>query len=205
MNRARLGDICEVNPSPNYDLTGDENCTFIPMDAVDDTFGTIVRRKIRRICEVETGYTFFREDDVLFAKITPCMENGKCAIAKKLTNKIGFGSTEFHVIRPNVDIISSWIFFFIRQERVRQRAQHRMTGSAGQKRVPAAFINELEIPLPDPGEQKRIARRLWKRQTGYAARAATPANSATPSSGLSSSKCSRARHPETGPRKLSKI
>lgn len=162
MNRVRLGKICEINPAPDRGLTGETRCTFVPMDAVDDSFGIIARRETRQVDDVQNGYTFFREGDVLFAKITPCMENGKCAIAKQLTNGIGFGSTEFHVIRANGEVSAPWIFYFIRQSSIRKQAEHRMTGSAGQKRVPASFLDELEIPLPSCDEQNRIVAILEK-------------------------------------------
>ena len=71
----------------------------MPMEYVNDEFGVIVKQDSRRVAEVEKGYTYFGEGDVLFAKITPCMENGKGAIATNLKNGVGFGSTEFHVLR----------------------------------------------------------------------------------------------------------
>ena len=103
---------------------------------------------LRQVAEVEKGYTYFQEGDVLFAKITPCMENGKCAIAKRLVNGIGFGSTEFHVIRPKESVTSEWIYYYLRQETTRKKAKRSMTGSAGQKRVPSLFLQDVEIPLP---------------------------------------------------------
>ncbi len=107
--------------------------------------------------EVERGYTYFANGDVLFAKITPCMENGKCALAYGLQNNTGFGSTEFHVIRAGSTVSSEWIYYFIRQETVRQEAKRHMTGSAGQQRVPASFVAKIEVPLPPLPEQQRIA------------------------------------------------
>jgi type I restriction enzyme, S subunit len=85
------------------------------------------------------------------------MENGKCSIAKNLKNDIGFGSTEFHVLRTSNLVIPKWIFYYLRQEKIRQKAERNMTGSAGQKRVPTRFLADLDIPLPPLEEQKRIA------------------------------------------------
>lgn len=133
------------------------------MEYVDEHLGSIVNKTVRNISEVEKGYTYFEDRDVLFAKITPCMENGKCAIASHLLNGIGFGSTEFHIIRSKSEIISEWIYYFLRQESVRYQAERRMTGSAGQKRVPSSFLEEeLCIPLPPLPEQQRIAVLLGK-------------------------------------------
>lgn len=157
-----IGEVCKVNPKPDANLSPTQQCSFIPMEYVDDSFGTVTHQAIRSIEQVKTGYTFFKNADVLFAKITPCMENGKCAIARKLTNGIGFGSTEFHVIRPGPLVIPEWVFYFIRQAWVREHAERRMTGSAGQRRVPTNVVEELEIPLPPLPEQQRIAAILEK-------------------------------------------
>lgn len=162
MKTEPLGDICKINPSMDAGLAFDLQCSFVPMEYVDDSFGIITRQVNRTVEEVKTGYTFFKDGDVLFAKITPCMENGKCAIARKLINGIGFGSTEFHVIRPDASLIPEWVFYFIRQAWVREYAERRMTGSAGQKRVPVNVIEELEIPRPSLPEQKRLAAILEK-------------------------------------------
>jgi len=139
----QLGDICELNPGVDSGIQDDVNCSFVPMEYVDDISGTITKSDTRRIGDVKKGYTFFRDGDVIFAKITPCMENGKCALAKNLTNGIAFGSTEFHVVRARNSIIPQWIYYFLRQEKIRQQATHWFRGTAGQQRVPIAFIEEL--------------------------------------------------------------
>ncbi len=127
------------------------------MERVDDWSGRIVAPMERQVKEVEKGYTYFADGDVLFAKITPCMENGKCAVASGLRNAVGFGSTEFHVIRTREEVSPEWVYYFMRQEAVRQEAKRHMTGSAGQQRVPADFVAQVEIPLPPLPEQQRIA------------------------------------------------
>jgi type I restriction enzyme S subunit len=132
------------------------------MEYVDDYLGAISQTSIRQVSEVANGYTSFQDRDVLFAKITPCMENGKCAIARNLENGIGFGSTEFHVVRAGDEIIPEWVYYYLRQEVVRKEAERNMTGSAGQKRVPSKFLVETLIPLPPLDEQKRIADILSK-------------------------------------------
>jgi len=154
----RLGEVCGINPKRDFN-TRNENAptTFIPMQAIDERKGVISRSEIKPYSEVKKGYTFFRENDVLFAKITPCMQNGKHAVAQNLIDKIGFGSTEFHVIRPTNKATSDWIHAFIRQPSVLKEAMAYFTGAVGQQRVPASFLENLQIPLPPLPEQKRIA------------------------------------------------
>jgi type I restriction enzyme S subunit len=133
------------------------------MEYVDEVTGTVSRTDIRLVNEVQKGYTYFAENDVLFAKITPCMENGKCAIARNLVNGLGFGSTEFHVLRAGPETIPEWVYYYLRQVSTRSRAEERMTGSAGQKRVPSSVLEEeLFISLPPLPEQRRIAALLAK-------------------------------------------
>jgi type I restriction enzyme S subunit len=146
----RLGDVCEINPRDKNlrDLSLELEVTFIPMKAVDYKKGEIISPEIRQLKQVIKGYTQFKEGDVIFAKITPCMENGKVAIARKLKNDLGFGSTEFHVLRSSSQIISEYVYFYIRQPSFRDKAQMNMTGTVGQLRVPTHFMKNVEIPLP---------------------------------------------------------
>ncbi|MEW5936645.1 MAG: restriction endonuclease subunit S [Candidatus Thermoplasmatota archaeon] len=161
----RLGDsdVCEINPpkSEISQLPPTTEISFIPMSSISEQ-GTIINSECRIISEVIKGYTYFKNNDVIFAKITPCMENGKTAIAKNLRNGIGFGSTEFHVIRPKKLILADWIHYFIRQDVIRKEAKKSFTGTAGQQRVPASFLNDLKIPLPPLPVQKRIVAILDK-------------------------------------------
>lgn len=155
----KLDEISIVNPRMDNErnLPDDYSVSFIPMSAVDDIKGQIIDFDTRNISEVKKGYTFFKEDDVLFAKITPCMENGKSAIARGLKNRIGFGSTEFHVIRCGEKIIPEYIHSIIRFSHFREIAEDYMTGSAGQKRVPSEFIKNFKIPLPPLFLQQQFA------------------------------------------------
>lgn len=157
-----LNSICEINPKISIGIKDDNQCSFIPMKYIDDFSGVIPKSDTRCVADVRRGYTFFQEYDVLFAKITPCMENGKCAIAKNLINGIGFGSTEFHVVRAGERVIPQWIFYFLRQDIIRKQAAHWFRGTAGQQRVPSEFLGQLEIPLPSITEQKRITAILEK-------------------------------------------
>ena len=117
----KLGSISELNPRKS-DITRSDNelTSFIPMEAVDAEKGMISALRERPYAEVKKGYTYFEEGDVLFAKITPCMQNGKHAIARDLIGGIGFASTEFHVIRPTEGILAEWIHYFVRQTAVLQ-------------------------------------------------------------------------------------
>ncbi len=153
-----IGEVCAVNPGmvrPEH-LPDGTPVSFVPMAAVDDIKGAITAPQPRAIGEVWRGYTRFAEDDVIFAKITPCMENGKAAVAKNLVNGIGLGSTEFHVLRCQDGVLPQWVYHFVRQSSFRKDAAARMTGTAGQLRVPAAFMREAQIPLAPLPEQHRI-------------------------------------------------
>ena len=156
---ARLGDVCKINPKKTDDtrLKSDLQVSFVPMPAVSEK-GEIDSSEIKVYDEVKTGFTYFREDDVLFAKITPCMENGKGAVAKGLCNGIGFGSTEFHVLRPIENISNSyWIYAVTSFEQFRVDAASNMTGSAGQRRVPASFLESYRVSIPPIELQNEFA------------------------------------------------
>ena len=158
-----LGTVATVNPRRDPELRshGDRlRVTFVPMAAVDEVSGTIVKPTARSLEEVRSGFTPFRENDVIFAKITPCMQNGKSAVAKGLLNGLGFGSTEFHVIRPGRAVLSKWLWYFVRQRSVLEYARRHFRGSAGQRRVPADFLRNLMVPVPGVAEQRRIICRI---------------------------------------------
>jgi len=154
----RMGEIAKINPSPPeggfpYDL----DVSFLPMRAVEEKTGRFDLSVTRKYIEVKKGYTYFQNNDILFAKITPCMENGKIAIVDNLSSGVGFGSTEFHVIRPFlVNIPRKFIFYFLLQDGFRKDAQRNMTGSAGQLRVPSRYMENIPVPFPSISEQHAI-------------------------------------------------
>jgi type I restriction enzyme S subunit len=158
----RLGEICEINPSRPRDFSRprDALTTFVPMAAVDERVGVISKPEVRPYSGVSKGYTYFEEGDVLFAKITPCMQNGKHAIAINLIDGIGFGTTEFHVLRPKDETLPEWIHFFTRQPYFLREATAYFTGAVGQQRVPESFLANYRIPLPPLPEQKRISAKV---------------------------------------------
>lgn len=155
-----IQDIAEVNPGRLGDIAVDAQISFVPMPAVSDIDGEIVDPTIRSYGEVSKGYTQFREGDVIFAKITPCMENGKIAVARALEGGTACGSTEFHVVRPSGGISSDFLWRYLRQKSFRNDAEASMTGAVGQRRVPAIFLKEHSVALPPLREQRRIVAKL---------------------------------------------
>lgn len=160
-----LGEVADVNPRrpSRLDRDPDAPTTFIPMTAIDGESGRVPTAPERRFEEVRRGYTYFEERDVLFAKITPCMQNGKHFIADGLNGGFGFGTTELHVIRPKSGLLSEWIHFFVRQPSLLKSATHHFRGAVGQQRLPAEFIAELRLPLPPLSEQERIILQVGER------------------------------------------
>lgn len=154
-----LGTCCELNPKKGTDkrLVSGLSVSFVPMPAVSES-GKIDASQIKVYDEVKTGFTYFAENDVLFAKITPCMENGKGAIAVGLCNNIGFGSTEFHILRPIHDKSNPyWLYSLTSFDTFRKDAADNMTGSAGQRRVPAVFLEKYKVTLPPIELQNQFA------------------------------------------------
>lgn len=167
---APLSDIARINPPLDRRISDDtQRVAFVPMAAVDEGFGGVQRPTLRTFGEVKKGYTPFQTDDIIMAKITPCMENGKGGVVKGTAHQVFFGSTEFHVLRPHAGILPQWIGAFLGQERVRHVARLGMKGSAGQLRVPEEFLEGLYLPVPPSAEQTRIADRIDELFTDLAA------------------------------------
>lgn len=155
-----LKDVCKINPpkinAKDYD--DDLEVSFFPMPALSEVTGTITEPQTRKLGEVKTGFTNFSEGDVVFAKITPCMENGKSAIIGKLVNDIGYGTTEFYVMRCSDRLLNGYLYHLVRSKHFRDEAKSVMTGAVGQQRVPKSFLEEYEIKLPSIEEQEEILR-----------------------------------------------
>lgn len=149
-----LASIAEINPARGS-LPSVDKASFITMADVSES-ARWLNRQTRRITEVKSGYTFFREGDILLAKITPCLENGKGCHAIGLENRIGFGSTEFHVIRARDNADARFIFQLTKFNHFRQQAATKMTGSAGQQRVPAQFLENYPVRELNKNEQVKI-------------------------------------------------
>ena len=158
---AKLGEVCLINPK-SCALRDDTEVSFVPMTKVGER-GEFDASEIKHYSEVKKGFTNFQNDDILFAKITPCMENGKGAIAQNMKNGVGFGSTEFHVLRPDTDkITSEWLYYLTTWKTFRKEAERNMTGSAGQKRVPKTFLENYVVNLPEIDTQKNESKILRK-------------------------------------------
>ncbi|MEX0934932.1 MAG: restriction endonuclease subunit S [Candidatus Paceibacterota bacterium] len=158
----KLGKICKINPTKSEikDISNDELVSFVQMSSVSEVTQEIEEQVEKTLGEVRKSYTYFRKGDVIFAKITPCMENGKVALTDNLEHEIGFGSTEFHVVRADIGVLPEYVFYLLASEDFKKEAETKMTGSAGQKRVPKSFLQKYEIPLPPFEEQKRIVKVL---------------------------------------------
>lgn len=159
MERIKIKNICEVNPKQEI-LDDNFIISFIGMAQIsnDNQFDTSILKKYE---DVKKGFSSFKDGDILFAKITPCMENGKGVLIENLYNGIGFGSTEFHVLRPNIKVVDKkYLYWFTMYKKFRLNCEKNMTGSAGQKRVPKNYIENYEIKLPELIIQEKRAKIL---------------------------------------------
>jgi len=156
-----ISDLADVNPPARIPkgVTGGSAVSFIPMTDVSES-GRWTFRQSRPLRSVTAGFTAFEEGDVLVAKITPCLENGKGAHAVGLENGIGFGSTEFHVLRARSGNEPRFVFHLTQWRRFRRAAEGQMVGSAGQQRVPRAFFDEFLVSDFSADQQARIAQVL---------------------------------------------
>ena len=157
-----LSDVCKINPpkANTKDLPDDLEVSFFPMPALSEIYGEIVEPQTKLLKEVRTGFTNFSEGDVVFAKITPCMENGKSAVIGKLVNDIGFGTTEFFVLRCGEKLLNRYLYHMVRNQTFRDEAKAVMTGAVGQQRVPKSFLEQYPVHLPSIPEQERIVQLL---------------------------------------------
>jgi type I restriction enzyme S subunit len=162
-----LSEIAEVNPSSKSKCKDEELVSFITMADVSAD-GEIINQQSKMYGEVKKGYTVFQDGDILFAKITPCMENGKGALALNLINGIGFGSTEFHVLRPMDSRDTAFIYFLTMNKKFRQQARRFMRGTAGQLRVPKDFLDEYVLDcLPKVTLREEMGRKLIEVNSSY--------------------------------------
>lgn len=151
---SKILNVAVINPG-SMSIDDDTIVTFLPMAAVSES-GCILDGEIRKAIDVKTGFTCFENGDVLIAKITPCFENYKGCLCTNLQNNRGYGSTEFHVLRPKKNIIGEYLHLLTRTHHFRGTGELNMTGTAGQKRVPISFLKNYEFILPPIPEQKAI-------------------------------------------------
>ncbi len=147
-----ISEAAFVNPPLTKYVGPDDEVSFIPMADVSES-GQRIGNQTRRQRKVSVGYTPFEEGDVLFAKITPCMENGKGFHAIGLVNGVGYGSTEFHILRARPGTNGRFLYYWSMTEAVRKKAEAFMIGSAGQQRVQASFFGYFRIPRLEEDEQ----------------------------------------------------
>lgn len=150
--------VFEINPLTQIPKDIDK-ITFLPMECISDISGTVIEKRI--IDSKTKGYTKFKDNDVIFAKITPCMQNGKCAVVQDLLHGYGMGSTEFHVFRAiKEDVLPEFLHSLLRTTMLRRTAMNYFTGSSGQQRVSSEFIKNLFIPLPPLPVQNEIVEHI---------------------------------------------
>ncbi|MGV1775260.1 N-6 DNA methylase [Agrobacterium fabrum] len=156
--RGRIGDVCTVNPPKKElsDLPPETEVSFVPMADLNEWRIGFEAKEFKVLGDVGASYTYFANGDVLLAKVTPCFENGKAGIARNLRNGVGFGSSEFYVLRPSDQVLAEWIYRCITHDVFRAKAIPQMTGTGGLQRVPRAFVEGFEIPLPPLEVQREI-------------------------------------------------
>ena len=162
-----LAEIATFKPSKDEvkDLPEDTEVSFVPMADINTFDASFMPKENRKLSQVLSGFTYFKDNDILLAKITPCFENGKAAIARKLTNGIGFGSTEYIVIRANTSLVyPEWIFYHINTPEFIDGGKTFMTGTAGQQRIDINYVKQYQIPVPPLDEQKKLLDEIHREQ-----------------------------------------
>lgn len=163
MKKVKLSEVCLVNPPKSEarnSLDFNDLVSFMPMHDLGIQSINAEASSSKPLNEVIKAYTYFAENDVLIAKITPCFENGKMGIARNLKNGVGFGSSEYFVLRTTNSILSEYLYYFLRQEFVIDNGRRIMTGAVGHRRVPVEYLESLEIPLPSLERQREIVEKL---------------------------------------------
>ncbi len=154
----RLRFVCDINPakSETVYLPSETLVSFLPMENIGET-GKMVLAEVRPLDQVRQGYTYFRNGDVVVAKITPCFENGKGGLCQNLLNGIGFGTTELHVLRAKKPLLPHYLTSLISSHPFRSLGEASMSGAAGQQRVTGSFVQDFRVALPSLAEQRAIA------------------------------------------------
>ena len=154
--QSKLEDHIELNPNKKELQNFNGDVSFLPMSNVSEN-GKIDLSINRNIDDVRKGFTFFKDNDVIVAKITPCFENGKGAPVFGLLNGVGFGSTEFHVLRPKNTVNTVWLYHVTMLSKFRLEGERKMTGSGGQRRITKDFINNFKLNIPPLSLQNEFA------------------------------------------------
>ena len=145
-----IGDVCSINPRMAQSIVflPEMQVSFVPMSDLNENQMTFQPRQRRILSEVSASHTYFEDNDVLLAKVTPCFENGKAGVARNLVNGVGFGSSEFYVLRSSERILPEWVYFCVMGSQFRDSATGQMTGTGGLQRVPRMVVENSKIPLP---------------------------------------------------------
>ena len=154
-----LGEVCTIKPpkaEAKKKLTGTDEVSFAPMEDLGIGVKYLQPRRTRRLDDVSGSYTYFAEGDVLLAKITPCFENGKLGVARGLTNGVGFGSSEYIVLRPEPELNAEFLYYYLARPIFLEEGARTMTGAVGHKRVTKEFVESYPIPVPPLSEQQRV-------------------------------------------------
>ena len=162
-----LDDIATFRPSKDEikALPADTDVSFVPMASLNTFDASFEAVETRKLTDVSSGFTYFRNNDILLAKITPCFENGKAGIAHNLKNGIGFGSTEYIVIRADESVVyPEWIFYYINTREFIDGGKPFMTGTAGQQRIDINYVKQYQIPVPSLEEQKMLLDEIHREQ-----------------------------------------
>ncbi len=163
----KLSDVAEINPKKSQisSLSENTDVSFVPMSDLSQGEMLFSPKELKPLGEVFKQYTYFQDDDVLFAKVTPCFENGKSGIARGLKNKIGFGSSEFYVVRADTQkVLPEWIYYNIITADFIASGKAQMTGTGGLQRIPRDFVSERIIPFPDLETQRTIVAEIEREQ-----------------------------------------
>ncbi|MCO7185048.1 restriction endonuclease subunit S [Tenacibaculum sp. XPcli2-G] len=160
----KIKEIAEVNPPTSFSkLDKDLEASFIPMTNISDVDGEVKLYSPGKV-SLSSGYTKFQDGDLLWARITPCMQNGKSAIVQGMQNGIGYGSTEYHRIRTESKVLTKYIHLLLRNDMVLNSAKNYFTGSSGQQRVPKSFLENLSIPIPPELIMENIINTIYQKR-----------------------------------------
>ena len=161
-----LGEVCVINPKKTETdlLPTDTEVSFVPMADLEENSKNLNVKGTKILKDVNSSYTYFKDGDVLIAKVTPCFENGKAGIARNLKNGIGFGSSEYYVLRPTDQVIAEWVYLYVASPGFRDHAIPQMTGTGGLQRVPRSVIENYKIPVPSLKTQERLIAEIESEQ-----------------------------------------
>ena len=154
-NISKVKYLAELTPKKTeVEALKNKTCSFIPMEKLKKDL--LILDETRQISQVFDGYTYFKDEDLLVAKVTPCFENKNMVVARGLHNGVGFGSSEIYVLRPNLESLNDFLYYRLQEDILMEMATGAMTGAGGLKRVPSVFLNNVQLALPPMKERLEI-------------------------------------------------